>query len=425
MGQMQAMMAPFDGPVNWTLATDVARRTSAQEPDPAPGRADQTGSPTPSAWPTTGSTAPRCSPPASRRRRRGAALSGSSRPPRSGGSWSSPSPSTSSAPWQGDAGGGQGDGRAAHRHARQGRRRDVRPAGRLGARRPGGRGAQRQRHRAPPGSGGKAALLPHNITAFAEGLDVSEDDVVLYLALREAAHQRLFAHVPWLRAHLISSVEDFGRGVTIDVSGIEQAMAPSTPPTWRPSRRRCRAACSSPRKTPQQEAALQRLETTLALVEGWVDEVVGQATAERMPAAAKMQEAFRVVAPPAAPRRRPSRPWSASSSARAGCATPRPCGGRCDRARASRPATPSGPTPTCSTTGRPRRPAGLPRGRPRRGGPQRRGLRQGPRGTPRRRGLGRHRRRDGRRVGRGWSRRRQRRPRGPRRLRGTRTAEPA
>ena len=46
-------------------------------------------------------------------------------------------------------------------------------------------------------------------------------------------------------------------------------------------------------KSPAQEAALQRLEVTLALVEGWVDEVVGQATAERMPAAAKMQEAVR------------------------------------------------------------------------------------------------------------------------------------
>src|SRR3954447_2473412 len=42
MGQMQAMMAPYDGPVNWTLATDIARRTSAQEPDPSPDRTAQT-----------------------------------------------------------------------------------------------------------------------------------------------------------------------------------------------------------------------------------------------------------------------------------------------------------------------------------------------------------------------------------------------
>src|SRR3954452_748655 len=42
MGQMQSLMAPYDGPVNWQLATDIARRTSAQEPDPSPDRNAQT-----------------------------------------------------------------------------------------------------------------------------------------------------------------------------------------------------------------------------------------------------------------------------------------------------------------------------------------------------------------------------------------------
>ena len=46
-------------------------------------------------------------------------------------------------------------------------------------------------------------------------------------------------------------------------------------------------------KSPLLQAALERLEVVLALVEGWVDEVVGQATATRMPAAAKLQEAVR------------------------------------------------------------------------------------------------------------------------------------
>ena len=47
------------------------------------------------------------------------------------------------------------------------------------------------------------------------------------------------------------------------------------------------------KKSPAQEQALERLEVTLALVEGWVDEVVGQATVERMPAVVKLQEAVR------------------------------------------------------------------------------------------------------------------------------------
>ena len=46
-------------------------------------------------------------------------------------------------------------------------------------------------------------------------------------------------------------------------------------------------------QSPAQQAALTRLEVTLALVEGWVDEVVGQATHERMPAAIRLQEVVR------------------------------------------------------------------------------------------------------------------------------------
>ena len=51
--------------------------------------------------------------------------------------------------------------------------------------------------------------------------DVSTDDVLLYLALREAAHQRLFAGVPWLRDHLIGAVAEYGAGMDFDTSGME------------------------------------------------------------------------------------------------------------------------------------------------------------------------------------------------------------
>jgi putative hydrolase len=145
----------------------------------------------------------------------------------------------------------------------------------------------------PLGPSGKAALVPANVQAFSEGLDVSDEDVVLYLALREAAHQRLFAHVPWLRGHLLSAVEDYGRGTTIDVSRIEESMRNIDPTNPAGIQEALEGGLFEPQKTPAQEAALSRLETTLALVEGWVDEVVSQATSARMPSAAKLQEAVR------------------------------------------------------------------------------------------------------------------------------------
>jgi len=45
--------------------------------------------------------------------------------------------------------------------------------------------------------------------------------------------------------------------------------------------------------TPRQQAALARLETVLALVEGWVGHVVDRACAERLPDASRLAETFR------------------------------------------------------------------------------------------------------------------------------------
>jgi putative hydrolase len=149
----------------------------------------------------------------------------------------------------------------------------------------------------PLGAPGKAALVPANVAEFAEGLDVSEDDVLLYLALREAAHQRLFAHVPWLRGHLLGAVTDYARGLEVNTANLQSSIEEqlrgldlSNPESLQQI---AEGGLFDLAQSPEQEAALQRLEVTLALVEGWVDEVVGQATAERMPAAAKLQEAVR------------------------------------------------------------------------------------------------------------------------------------
>ncbi len=149
----------------------------------------------------------------------------------------------------------------------------------------------------PLGAPGKAALVPANVGGFAEGLDVSEDDVLLYLALREAAHQRLFAHVPWLRDHLIGAVADYARGLEVNTanfqSSIEEQLRGLDLSNPESLQQLTDGGLFDMAKSPEQEAALQRLEVTLALVEGWVDEVVGQATAERMPEATKLQEAVR------------------------------------------------------------------------------------------------------------------------------------
>ena len=294
MGQMQQMMTPHEGSVNWELAKEVARKTVAQEPDPSPSDVDQnsvtdavrladhwldqatdfpSGVNAAVVWSRaewieeTVAVWQRLVEPVAEHvvSAMGDALPEEARQmagPLLG--------------MLGKAGGAMFGTQVGQ--ALGGLASEVLTASDIGL---------------PLGPAGKAALVPVNVRAFTEGLDVTQEDVFLYLALREAAHQRLFSHVPWLRGHLLAAVEDYGRGTTIDVSRIESKMGEMDPMNPASFQEALEGGLFEPEKTPPQKAALTRLETTLALVEGWVDEVVSQATDSRMPAATKMQEAVR------------------------------------------------------------------------------------------------------------------------------------
>ncbi|MDX6219675.1 MAG: hypothetical protein QOJ48_1356, partial [Frankiales bacterium] len=140
---------------------------------------------------------------------------------------------------------------------------------------------------------GKSALLPVNVAAFADGLGVPLDEVRLYLALREAAHQRLFAHVPWLRAHLLGAVEAYAKGIAVDVPRLEEIVGGLDPSNPMAIQEALTDGMFNPEQTPAQTAALTRLETALALVEGWVDAVAGEAAAAHLKSAAALRETVR------------------------------------------------------------------------------------------------------------------------------------
>ena len=146
----------------------------------------------------------------------------------------------------------------------------------------------------PLGAAGTAALLPAGVAEFGQGLSVDAGEVRLFLALREAAHQRLFAHVPWLRAHLLGAVEQYASGITVDIARLQEAM----PEVDITNPEALRDALSGeglfrPEDTPAQKAALTRLETALALVEGWVATVVSASARERLSHADALAEAIR------------------------------------------------------------------------------------------------------------------------------------
>jgi putative hydrolase len=297
-GQLQSFLQPYDGPLNWEVALDLARKTVAQTPDPSPTAAQQSavadavrladhwldettdfpsGVTTATAWSraewvvnTTDVWKVLVEPVA----QQSVGAMGSALPEGA---------QAQAAPILGILGKaigallanqvGSGLGTLAG---------EVLSVSDIGI---------------PLTTPGRAALVPANVAAFAEGLDVSEEDVLLYLALREAAHQRLFAGVPWLRDHVIGAVTDYAQGIEVNVEGIQQRVEeqmrgidPTNPESMQ---QLLDSGMFELPDSPAQKAALARLEVVLALVEGWVDEVVSQATAERMPNATKLQEAFR------------------------------------------------------------------------------------------------------------------------------------
>lgn len=145
----------------------------------------------------------------------------------------------------------------------------------------------------------QVVLLPTNVAAFGAGLGVAEDDVRLYLTVREAARQRLFAHVSWLGPHVLSLLEQYARQITIDVSALADAIDVDELGSMNTERlgqigEQLQGRLFSPTQTPEQVEILGRLETLLALLEGWVDEVTATTVAAWMPhAAAPLAEAVR------------------------------------------------------------------------------------------------------------------------------------
>jgi putative hydrolase len=148
----------------------------------------------------------------------------------------------------------------------------------------------------PLGPKGVAALMPDAVESLAEGLELPRSEIITFLAAREAAHHRLFSHVPWMASQLLNAVEAFAKGMKIDMSGIEDFARGFNPASLTdPSEMEqlLNQGIFEPKATPEQTAALERLETLLALIEGWVQTVVSDALGDRIPGTSALSETLR------------------------------------------------------------------------------------------------------------------------------------
>lgn len=145
----------------------------------------------------------------------------------------------------------------------------------------------------PLTDGTVSALVLTNIEQFGEGLDIPSDEVLQYLAVRECAHGRLFASVPWLRTDLLQAIQTYSSEIAIDLSAIEEAARGIDPSNLESFQEVMAGDVFSAKPTERQLRALTRLETMLALIEGWVETVTTQATAPYLPHATQLREMVR------------------------------------------------------------------------------------------------------------------------------------
>lgn len=139
---------------------------------------------------------------------------------------------------------------------------------------------------------GTAAVIPQNIADFGAGLEIPEDQIALYLAVRELAYARLYRHAKWLHLHVLSQITDFARGVTVDVEVLDDLASRLDPTNPEELRAAIEGGELLPPQTEAQREALARLENLIATIDGWVDVVTEEATS-RLPDGARLAEAAR------------------------------------------------------------------------------------------------------------------------------------
>lgn len=145
----------------------------------------------------------------------------------------------------------------------------------------------------------RPALIPENVAKWGADIGVVDSEVRIFHALREGAIARLFDSNPWIVDYLRTSISDYGKGIRIDVEAMQRQaedaiesgqIDPNNPETFSIA---LNQGLFTPEESPAQVAALTKLETALALIDGWADDVTTLAAADRLPSLGALRETLR------------------------------------------------------------------------------------------------------------------------------------
>lgn len=136
-------------------------------------------------------------------------------------------------------------------------------------------------------------LIPYNCIDYAKVWNLETTEVMNYLALRELAHARLFASVPWLMPRFESLIIKYSNSINIDLDAMEEQLRSvdaMNPESISGAINLSKVGLSD---SEDQKHALESLETLLALTEGWVDCVTWRAGMAHIPHIDQLREMTR------------------------------------------------------------------------------------------------------------------------------------
>lgn len=136
------------------------------------------------------------------------------------------------------------------------------------------------------------AFVAQNLAEYVSTLEEDPEQVYLYLAVRELAHARLFRFSKWLREYIVNLITSYAREITIDSSKIVELSENIDPADMENIQKALESGALISPRTQAQTMALEKIETALALIEGWV-ECVTVAASSRLPRALAIAESVR------------------------------------------------------------------------------------------------------------------------------------
>ena len=138
----------------------------------------------------------------------------------------------------------------------------------------------------------RPAFVAQNLAELVDSLEEDSDQVYFYFVIRELTHARLFKQSKWLRDYTVNLITAYAREISIDNTRIVEMSENFDPADIGNIQKAFESGSLIAPRTPSQTIALERIETVLALIEGWVD-CVTQAATTRLPRSSAIAEVVR------------------------------------------------------------------------------------------------------------------------------------